>query len=200
MGDERPPRPRRRPDQHDEPDRGRRRREPRGHPHAGVAARADARRRPRRASIFAGAAGGGYVFPEFLPAYDAMASLCKLLELLAQYERAPLSEHRRRAAAPDADPPRGRMPVGAQGHGHARAERALRRRRRRPARRDQGLRRARLGAGAARTPTSRSSTSTPRASSKEVSDELESEIHDVVDRRDRAGGDRRRSSEPEPLT
>src|SRR4051812_8255746 len=36
--------------------------------------------------VFAGAAGGGYVFPEFLPAYDAMASLCKLLELLAQHE------------------------------------------------------------------------------------------------------------------
>src|SRR5207248_8024606 len=33
--------------------------------------------------IFAGAVGGGYVFPEFLPAYDAVASLCKLLELLA---------------------------------------------------------------------------------------------------------------------
>jgi mannose-1-phosphate guanylyltransferase / phosphomannomutase len=33
--------------------------------------------------VFAGALGGGYVFPEFLPAYDAVASLCKLLELLA---------------------------------------------------------------------------------------------------------------------
>ena len=33
--------------------------------------------------IFAGASGGGYVFPAFLPAYDASASLCKLLELLA---------------------------------------------------------------------------------------------------------------------
>jgi mannose-1-phosphate guanylyltransferase/phosphomannomutase len=33
--------------------------------------------------IFAGAVGGGYVFPEFLPAYDAVASLSKLLELLA---------------------------------------------------------------------------------------------------------------------
>jgi mannose-1-phosphate guanylyltransferase/phosphomannomutase len=33
--------------------------------------------------VFAGAVGGGYVWPEFLPAYDAMASLCKLLELLA---------------------------------------------------------------------------------------------------------------------
>ncbi|HYZ77388.1 MAG TPA: sugar phosphate nucleotidyltransferase [Gaiellaceae bacterium] len=40
--------------------------------------------------IFAGAVGGGYVFPEFLPAYDAVASLCKLLELLAPIER-PLS-------------------------------------------------------------------------------------------------------------
>ena len=41
--------------------------------------------------IFAGAVGGGYVFPEFLPAYDAIASLCKLLELLAPIDR-PLSE------------------------------------------------------------------------------------------------------------
>jgi mannose-1-phosphate guanylyltransferase/phosphomannomutase len=40
--------------------------------------------------IFAGAVGGGYVFPDFLPAYDAMASLCKLLELLAPVDR-PLS-------------------------------------------------------------------------------------------------------------
>jgi mannose-1-phosphate guanylyltransferase / phosphomannomutase len=41
--------------------------------------------------IFAGAVGGGYVFPEFLPAYDAIASLCKLLELLSPIDR-PLSE------------------------------------------------------------------------------------------------------------
>jgi mannose-1-phosphate guanylyltransferase/phosphomannomutase len=41
--------------------------------------------------IFAGAVGGGYVFPEFLPAYDAVASLCKLLELLAPVRR-PISE------------------------------------------------------------------------------------------------------------
>jgi mannose-1-phosphate guanylyltransferase/phosphomannomutase len=41
--------------------------------------------------VFAGAVGGGYVFPEFLPAYDAVASLCKLLELLAPV-RQPLSE------------------------------------------------------------------------------------------------------------
>jgi mannose-1-phosphate guanylyltransferase/phosphomannomutase len=41
--------------------------------------------------IFAGATSGGYVFPEFLPAYDAMAALCNLLELLAPVDR-PLSE------------------------------------------------------------------------------------------------------------
>jgi mannose-1-phosphate guanylyltransferase / phosphomannomutase len=41
--------------------------------------------------IFAGAVGGGYVFPDFLPAYDAIASLCNLLELLAPV-RGTLSE------------------------------------------------------------------------------------------------------------
>jgi mannose-1-phosphate guanylyltransferase / phosphomannomutase len=41
--------------------------------------------------VFAGAVGGGYVFPEFIPAYDAVASLLKLLELLAPVE-GPLSE------------------------------------------------------------------------------------------------------------
>jgi mannose-1-phosphate guanylyltransferase / phosphomannomutase len=41
--------------------------------------------------VFAGAVGGGYVFPNFLPAYDAVASLVNLLELLAPVER-PISE------------------------------------------------------------------------------------------------------------
>jgi mannose-1-phosphate guanylyltransferase / phosphomannomutase len=41
--------------------------------------------------VFAGSVGGGFVFPDFLPAYDGVASLCKLLELLAPVER-PLSE------------------------------------------------------------------------------------------------------------
>jgi mannose-1-phosphate guanylyltransferase / phosphomannomutase len=45
----------------------------------------------RNGVVFAGAVGGVYVFPEFLPAYDAVASLCKLLELLAPVDR-PLSE------------------------------------------------------------------------------------------------------------
>jgi mannose-1-phosphate guanylyltransferase/phosphomannomutase len=41
--------------------------------------------------VFAGALGGGYVFPEFLPGYDAVASLVKLLELLAPVQQ-PLSQ------------------------------------------------------------------------------------------------------------
>jgi mannose-1-phosphate guanylyltransferase / phosphomannomutase len=41
--------------------------------------------------LFAGSAAGGFVFPDFLPAYDGVASLCKLLELLAPVRR-PLSE------------------------------------------------------------------------------------------------------------
>jgi len=41
--------------------------------------------------VFGGAVGGGYVFPEFVPAYDAVASLLHLLELLATVGR-PVSE------------------------------------------------------------------------------------------------------------
>jgi mannose-1-phosphate guanylyltransferase / phosphomannomutase len=41
--------------------------------------------------VFAGAVGGGYVFPTFLPAYDAVAALSNLLELLAP-EKRPVSE------------------------------------------------------------------------------------------------------------
>ncbi len=42
-------------------------------------------------TVFAGAPTGGFVFPGFLPAYDAVASLANVLELLAPCER-PLSE------------------------------------------------------------------------------------------------------------
>ncbi len=41
--------------------------------------------------LFGGAVSGGYVFPAFLPGYDAIASLANLLELLAIVNR-PLSE------------------------------------------------------------------------------------------------------------
>ena len=32
---------------------------------------------------FAASTGGGFIWPDFLPAYDAMATLAKLLDLLA---------------------------------------------------------------------------------------------------------------------
>jgi len=41
--------------------------------------------------IFAGAVGGGYVFPDVVPGYDAVTSVCKLLELLVVAGR-PVSE------------------------------------------------------------------------------------------------------------
>jgi len=41
--------------------------------------------------VFAGASRGGYVFPRFLPAYDAVMSTCKVLELVARARR-PLSQ------------------------------------------------------------------------------------------------------------
>ena len=41
--------------------------------------------------VFGGAVGGGYVFPAFLPGYDAVASLANLLDLLAPVNR-PISE------------------------------------------------------------------------------------------------------------
>jgi mannose-1-phosphate guanylyltransferase/phosphomannomutase len=41
--------------------------------------------------VFAGVLGGGYIFPDFLPGFDAVASLVKLLELLAPVGR-PFSE------------------------------------------------------------------------------------------------------------
>jgi mannose-1-phosphate guanylyltransferase/phosphomannomutase len=50
--------------------------------------------------VFAGAMGGGYVFPDFLPAYDAMASLVKLLELLAKQEPRRISELMRELPRP----------------------------------------------------------------------------------------------------
>ena len=49
--------------------------------------------------VFAGALGGVYIFPEFLPGYDAVASLCKLLELLA-----PESSSRSPSSSPSCPP------------------------------------------------------------------------------------------------
>ncbi len=41
--------------------------------------------------VFAASAGGVYIFPKFLPGYDAVASLCTLVELLARVEQ-PVSQ------------------------------------------------------------------------------------------------------------
>lgn len=45
----------------------------------------------RRDAIFAGAQGGGFIFPKFLPSYDATMTFCKILEFLAKAKK-PLSE------------------------------------------------------------------------------------------------------------
>jgi mannose-1-phosphate guanylyltransferase/phosphomannomutase len=42
--------------------------------------------------VFAGAGGGGYIFPGFLPTYDAMVSVAKLLEALARGKRSLAAE------------------------------------------------------------------------------------------------------------
>ena len=76
--------------------------------------------------VFAGAVGGGYVFPEFLPAYDAVASLAKLLELLACV-KTPVSTLVAELPRPTLDPPPAGLPVGPQGPRHAAPERAARR-------------------------------------------------------------------------
>ncbi|TET53986.1 MAG: hypothetical protein E3J54_03010, partial [Actinobacteria bacterium] len=45
----------------------------------------------KRDIIFAGAQGGGFIFPRFLPAYDAVMSFCKLLEYLS-FEKGSISK------------------------------------------------------------------------------------------------------------
>ena len=149
-----------------EPRRGDRRAvRPRGRAHARGPGGADARPRSPRTIVFAGAVGGVYIFPKFLPGYDAVASLCTLLELLARVER-PLSELVAELPGLARRPPPDRLPVGAEGPRDARARRAAEGSRARPDRRDQGARRARAGSRCCPTRTSRSSTSTRRATTR----------------------------------
>ena len=49
---------------------------------------------------FAASLDGGYILPGFLPAFDAAASLVKLLELLARHRRPALRGRRRRCPRP----------------------------------------------------------------------------------------------------
>ena len=174
IGRERPPRARRRPDHRDEPGRGRRRR-----PASRSCARPASLPELTRAAaeegvVFAGAAGGGYVFPE-LPAGLRRDGVALQAARAARAGRAaPLSELVARAAAADA---RSTAQVQCPWALKGTVMRVLNERfadaQRRPARRDQGLRRARLGAGAAGPRRAARSTSTPRASSDELSEELE---------------------------
>ena len=121
---------------------------PRGRPHAHRPGGAE-QGRDRRGDRLCGTAGGVYIFPKFLPGYDAVASLCTLLELLARVER-PVSELVAELPASRRRPPPDRLPVGAEGARDAGARRAVEGPRARSDRRDQGPRRPRLGRGAAR--------------------------------------------------
>ena len=72
------------------------------------------RRRPPGDVSSPGASGGGYVFPEFLPAYDAVMSTRQVLELLAHSGAAAVRARPR--AAPQHARPRARaVPVVGQG-------------------------------------------------------------------------------------
>ena len=134
---------------------------PRGRPHARLARRPD-RTAAEEGVVFAGAVGGGYVFPRVHPGLRRGREPLQAARA-ARADRAAALGARRGPAVADARAPPDHLPVGAQGLRHARAHRAPEGPRRRPHGRDQGLRRARLGAGARPTRTSRSSTSTPRA-------------------------------------
>ena len=109
--------------------------------------------------VFAGALSGGYVFPEFLPAYDAVASLCKLLELLAQESR-PLSQLVAELPETDARPPPAPVSVEPQGAGHAGAGRAAQGTRAGSRRRREALHGPTAGCRCCPTRTSRLCTST----------------------------------------
>ena len=98
--------------------------------------------------VFGGAVGGGYVFPDFLPAYDAVASLAKLLELLATVDR-PISELVAELPAPTLIHRQMPCPWALKGLIMRVLNERMAGRERRSHRRDQGLLRPRLGPGAA---------------------------------------------------
>lgn len=56
-----------------------------------VSARALMEASLRKDVAFAGAQGGGFIFPQFLPAYDAIMTFCKIMEYLAK-AKLPLSK------------------------------------------------------------------------------------------------------------
>ena len=98
---------------------------------------------------FAADGNGGFILPDFLPAFDAAAAMVKMLELLAT-EDTSLSKVVATLPTVHIAARGGRHPLGAEGHGHAVAGRAVEGPRGRPHRRGEGAPRRRLGAGAAR--------------------------------------------------
>ncbi len=100
--------------------------------------------------VLAAAPTGGFVFPDVVPGYDAVTAVCKLLELLATQER-PVSELVAELPRPTLVHRALPVPVGPQGPRDAAPERATRLAPGRPPGRGQGVRRARMGAGSARS-------------------------------------------------
>ena len=98
--------------------------------------------------VFAAGGDGAYVIPDFQPSFDAMAALCKLLELLAPELGEGLGAGGGAAGSHDRRS-HGAVLVGTQGSRHARAHGAPDRPRSRSAGRDQGVRQRRLGHGEA---------------------------------------------------
>ena len=73
---------------------------------------------------FAASPDGGFIWPDFLPAYDAAATLVQLLDLLAATGRAAVGGRRRRCPTAHIAHETVADAVGAQGHGDARDRRA----------------------------------------------------------------------------
>ena len=92
---------------------------------------------------------GGFIFPDFLPAYDATAALVKLLRAAGPVRPAPVQGRRRPAPGPHG-PRERRDALGAEGPGHAQGGRAGQGPRGGADRRGQGVPRQRLGPGAPR--------------------------------------------------
>ena len=70
--------------------------------------------------VFAASPDGGFIWPDFLPAFDALVTLAKLLDLLAASQRR-LSDVVRDLPRVSHRPRVGAHAVGAQGRGDARA-------------------------------------------------------------------------------
>ena len=135
--------------------------------------------------VFAGSLGGGYIFPRFLPAFDAVMSLGKLLELLAPQAR-PLSEQVDEIPASTLVHKTVACPWALKGTVMRTATEHLQREAatsdaeighggRHPA-----APRRRLGRSCCPTPTSPSSTCTPRAPTAQDSERLAEGFLDVV--------------------